>query len=154
VLKPALHRWPLFLLGLFVFTFLVWAWADSMKHGTIVYRVKYVEVGRGHRLVHDEGVSLDGGRLMIYGARVKTREPQLSEGVEPLTFRRGAATAGGRWFAKPVSERVQNDDMKEATIIWHWLGVPMWEIVGCYLVLWGGVLWWRLRRWRRSVSKI
>ena len=71
------YRWKSFWFGLLVLVFLGWVWADSQRHGAVVYRMNFLEGGRRRCFVYDEGVSLQRGRIMFHGSRLKMREPSL-----------------------------------------------------------------------------
>jgi hypothetical protein len=67
----------------------------------------------------------------------------------PLGVERGTATGGMDWAEWPMVSRDQDDFAEGGKVVEYQVDVPMWGVVGLYLMGCGEVLWWRRRKWRR-----
>lgn len=150
VRPPAFYRSVVFWLGLFVFSFLVWAWADSWKTMTMVYRPQLVE-GAIMREACDEGLLFEDGKFVLHRARVETRVPWLKVRREPLVYQREKGEFA--WWMARLNTGVDRDD-ELVSIKCDRLEVPMWGIVAAYANLWAGALAWLRRRWWRLAGGI
>lgn len=154
-MKLALHRSVWFWLWVLVLAVLLWAWADSRKMQTMVHRPGGLDVmiDATHPVpvvVFGDGVGLVDGAVTIFWSPVTLTDSELKVRHDPIAFDRGAKEGVGEWFAGPVVESKVGYDEKGARVVVNVVEVPMWGMVGAHLLLCGGVVVWRRRRWQRS----
>jgi hypothetical protein len=157
MMKPVLRRPVVFWLGLFVLVFLAWAWVSSLKVGRSITRDLMLEgswiPGQSlrERAFYHDGASVNDGRIVLAYTRVTDLQPHVTlhyQRVVQLRF-----PAGPKWALRGIDEGSSHGDrMKLATVTHYRLDVPMWGVVGCYLLLAAAIIAWRWRRWRRFAS--
>jgi hypothetical protein len=158
-MKPALHRSVVFWLGVFVLMFLGWLWADSRRTTTSLYKILELEDTRAMPPLTDamtytsreasciNGVTLHDGKLVLSYASATKLKPHVTMRRGPLTFMRIAPDY--HWQVPALGGGMYYDGANLATVRRYQVVVPMWGVVGLYLMGSGGVLWWRRRKWRR-----
>lgn len=149
-MKRGLYRSVWLWLGCFVMAFLLWAWVSSYETGTSYYRIVKVEDkgGRQRWAVYDEGVTVEGGSVRIYLARVSKPGRDANVVREKPVYVR--ARAQGREVGPAFRWKSYHDaDVTLATVQRSYGEVPLWGGTGLYVMLCGGGLLWRRRRWRR-----
>ena len=153
-MRRALHRSVGFWLGCFVLVFLLWVWVDSWKVETSLERMWFIEAPAeiDYSVLsgpHTDEVAVDSGRIIISWGRAVIRDPLVRTSCFPFHAAREPAEPGGEWFATPVVRRYEDGESLRAMVVAYRVVVPMWGIVGLYVMGCGGVMWWRRRRLKR-----
>jgi hypothetical protein len=154
VKPPALYRSPVFWLGAFVLLFLVWVWAGSMRTGRSASRMVVMqgpvspEKKRREWSYYDDGVMLDGGKLMLVHTSVKDVPSYVTVHYDPVITMSFPAESGS-WAGRFRWGPHHDNELDLPAVRRHFVEVSMWGIVGSYLVIAGGIIGWRRRRWRR-----
>lgn len=143
----AIHRTGIFFVGLFPIVMLIWAWADSMIHGTVWLR---------HRDSTFLSVLLSLGAIEIESSSVIAKPDPFGTDLvsNPYPHDEGAGKfnryelfdedgsgvfPGFEWEASVTDTEAYHEERMDRVI-------PIWLILACYLPLWLTVSWWAARR--------
>jgi hypothetical protein len=162
------HRSILFWLGLFVLSFLVWAWADSRKnftlwsyqpapdrsltimHGGSSLNFSTVSILPTQQVVtllsHPFGPSgysrvTPRGKVRAAWLRAPTWEVRLDPGSSGEVHSLGMGTASMPLYVTPPARNT-------------WLRIPHWLIIALYLPLWLGLSAWRAWKIARRMEDL
>jgi len=128
--------------------FLVWAWVDSLKTMRTLRRDSAIGGRSGILALHADLIRMNDGRIFIQWCRPMLTDSTLKVRSFPVSYRRnGAARKEG--IAMPKVHRFVIEEAKGVRVVRDVVEVPMWGVVGLYLMGCGDVLWWRRRKWRR-----
>jgi len=152
---------PLFYLGLLPVVCLLWLWADSMSYETnwsygrewdhkrslAAYRAKI-------HCKHIVATERTPGRLAVYlpGGPLGRTGPYGVGRRQPIWAASGMHARD--WFPPPAAGAADvgsyaNPDFSFVT---HFVELPFWLLLLCYLPPWLGLAWWQARRRRKKIA--
>jgi hypothetical protein len=137
-----LHKRPFaFWLPAFGLLFLLWAWANSMHHGSAIEREMLMTSRSGlYSAEPRESASNFEGAIIFTTLEVISPENYtITRG--PIELQR-TPHPGREWFPTTLRRSIPAQD----TVIFHELILPHWLLILAYLALWSIASAWRRHR--------
>ena len=127
-----IHRWPSFWLGIFILTFLSWAWVRSQSHRDCV------RYNSGHAGTWYD-IECSSGRIWCGKTTDLIPRPPLTEFIF-------AENPDPHWFPPHFHHKTKTTRTPGGTIIHTDTSIAYWFLIVLFLVAWAAFLTWRWRR--------
>ena len=144
-----MHRTLTFYLGLLPIVILLWAWADSVKHG----------ISWNRSIASDDAIWVQfGNSKFIFGRTTADGSTGVIPQTPPygLVQRVSAMDLNPFGEPTPIFPALRRDfnklDFQSTALVAIRRDVPIWLILACYLPLWLVLSWWHSRRRSKRIA--